>query len=350
MQFLTEIQRVYLEVGGLPFPFAAIFVVGATGALLVLFAGLFCIRAAILARRLKVAVIALDRPGSEGWSTDGIDRIFTGDGSVDRCWNDYREGRTRPWTSASAVFPSDMVVDGHLRIEVFRHLPVLFVVIAAIGVFLGPFAGIPENVEVAAPVAGIPADRMIVMMASLSAVVAAVLVAVIEYVQLRQCRTRLRQLVRALDGAIDGLREPDAAQDETPREVKAFRNAMTGELNRLLKEMSDDSGINAEEMRFVENLRMNVSEARANDRTVVSGSEVPEDVAREMRTLLKEMRAGFTQSLLELAEANRAVRDQVVRMMEETENRQRKILDELGSISERKVNRSGENLRSVEQG
>jgi hypothetical protein len=317
MQILKELQGFGFDIFGYRLGPAATLIVVLTAVLLVSFAFQFSGRAFALARALKRATAALQdlNASLDGPAEGALDSIFAASPVLDRYWREYQQAGSGSRSALGSVFASEMLIDDVLKVDIFRHFPVILVGVAVTGLALGLFTG-SQN-------AGATAENYAATIAvAMIGLVLAIGVAVLEYAQLKQCRQWLRHMAQGLD-SFGGEATDGQARREENDPARGIKDGLADELNRLLAELGSEPA------------------AGVLKAAVLPRSAIPEDLVSEMRAQLREMRSGFAQSLLELAEANRALREQVVRMLKETEARQQRILDELNGAAGRARDRDG---------
>lgn len=228
----------------------------------------YAIPALIAAFRLKRALLKINAlrkgkgPGAFV-SKEELDPIFENRYFLD-VWRSYRDTlheqrdaqqqviRIRSTTLAENLFTGHALVDARLNAEFFKHLPGIFTGIGIIGTFFGLIVGIhgfdPTKLDPKAIQEGLKALFGAVreaFIASVIAIIAAMVITFIEKVLINVCYRRLEELCRALDSLYesgvgeDYLADLVRATQETKTNTANLKDSLVNEMSELLHKITD---------------------------------------------------------------------------------------------------------------
>lgn len=228
----------------------------------------YAIPALIAAIRLKRALLKIKilrkgkGPGAFV-SKEELDPVFENRYFLD-VWRSYRDTlheqrdgqqqvtRIRSTTLAENLFTGHALVDARLHAEFFKHLPGIFTGIGIIGTFLGLIVGIhgfdPTKLDPKSIQDGLKALFGAVreaFIASVIAIIAAMVITFIEKVLINVCYRRLEELCRALDSLYesgvgeDYLADLVRATQETKTNTANLKDSLVNEMSELLHKITD---------------------------------------------------------------------------------------------------------------
>ncbi|MBK8762402.1 MAG: anti-phage defense ZorAB system ZorA [Sulfuritalea sp.] len=192
-----------------------------------------------------------------------LDSVFSDRYFLD-VWQSYRDTlheqrdnqnhltRIRSTTLAENIFTGPALVDARLNSEFFKHLPGILTGIGIIGTFFGLIVGVhgfdPTQLDPKAIQQGLKALFGAVreaFVASAIAILAAMVITLIEKVLINVCYRRLEDLCRSLDSLYDAgvgedyLAELVRATQETKTNTANLKDSLVNEMSELLHKITD---------------------------------------------------------------------------------------------------------------
>jgi len=160
--------------------------------------------------------------------------------------------RIRSTTLAENIFTGPALVDARLNAEFFKHLPGILTGIGIIGTFFGLIIGVhgfdPTQLDPKAIQQGLKELFGAVreaFVASAIAILAAMIITLIEKVLINVCYRRLEDLCRALDSLYDAgvgedyLAELVRVSQETKTNTANLKDSLVNEMSELLHKITD---------------------------------------------------------------------------------------------------------------
>lgn len=217
-----------------------------------------------LKRALKQIGALRSGKGPGGFvAKEELDPVFA-DPYFHNVWQSYRDTlheqrdnqnhltRIRSTTLAENIFTGPALVDARLNAEFFKHLPGILTGIGIIGTFFGLIVGVhgfdPTQLDPKAIQQGLKALFGAVreaFVASAIAILAAMIITLIEKVLINVCCRRLEDLCRSLDSLYDAgvgedyLAELVRATQETKTNTANLKDSLVNEMSELLHKITD---------------------------------------------------------------------------------------------------------------
>lgn len=243
-------------------------VIAAVSILVIGFLVWYLVPAISVALKLKHALKQIGRlrsgKGLGGFvAKEELDSVFSDRYFLD-VWQSYRDTlheqrdnqnhltRIRSTTLAENIFTGPALVDARLNSEFFKHLPGILTGIGIIGTFFGLIVGVhgfdPTQLDPKAIQQGLKALFGAVreaFVASAIAILAAMVITLIEKVLINVCYRRLEDLCRSLDSLYDAgvgedyLAELVRATQETKTNTANLKDSLVNEMSELLHKITD---------------------------------------------------------------------------------------------------------------
>lgn len=217
-----------------------------------------------LKRALKqIGALRSDKGPGSFVAKEELDPVFA-DPYFLNVWQSYRDTlheqrdnqnhltRIRSTTLAENIFTAPALVDARLNAEFFKHLPGILTGIGIIGTFFGLIVGVhgfdPTQLDPKAIQQGLKALFGAVreaFVASAIAILAAMIITLIEKVLINVCCRRLEDLCRSLDSLYDAgvgedyLAELVRATQETKTNTANLKDSLVNEMSELLHKITD---------------------------------------------------------------------------------------------------------------
>ena len=305
----------------------------------------------------------------------------------------YKDGeqrleQIRATLPAEAFFSSQAVIDIRTHAEFFRHLPGILTGVGIIGTFWGLIGGLQgfhlelsDPAKLATALEGLMGSVKEAFVASAAAIIAAMLITLIEKILVNWNFRRLDALTQAIDALYDAgageeyLSRLVKSSEESATQTRQLKDSLIDDLKHLLTELTDRQ-VQATHQASA-SMAAQVGESIANnlqaplDRIagvveVASGrqgdavhgmlenlmtafmAKLEDTVGNQMKGLsammaesassMREMQAGFQRLVQDLSQAgdsaSRSMSDQLARMMAEAEARQSQMTDALNKAVE----------------
>ncbi len=317
---------------GIPLPVHAIIIAILIFILFLLFIGKYLIPAFLLLFRLwrlRKSLKAFNQSNQLGYPTD----LFNRGRVLNHLWNEYKEtlheqrilnpqtgieelAAIRSTTPAETLFSPDVMVDGQLNAEFFKHLPGILTGMGIIGTFLGLIQGlrafhISENTQVVhQSLNSLLAGVYEAFLVSGTAIGLAMLITVIE----KWLLSWLYRQVEELCFLIDSLYKSGVGEEYLARLVKAsessasqaniIKDALVGELKEILREATHQqiqSTLRSQQQlseQFKESIQTGISQPLQK---IADGfNQQRESTGRDLSSALDDVFAAFTKRLQDL--------------------------------------------------
>jgi hypothetical protein len=213
--------------------------------------------------RKQIGVLRSGKGPGRFVAKEELDPIFA-DRYFHDVWQSYRDTlheqrdnqnhliRIRSTTLAESIFSGPALVDARLNAEFFKHLPGILTGIGIIGTFFGLIVGVhgfdPTQLDPKAIQQGLKALFGAVreaFVASAIAILAAMVITLVEKVLINACYRRLEDLCRSLDSLYDAgvgedyLAELVRATQETKTNTANLKDSLVNEMSELLHKITD---------------------------------------------------------------------------------------------------------------
>lgn len=304
---------------------------GIAAALFLAFASFFALRGIFV--RWKLSRVLRRLRAIEQPEIETISGIFKVDTSLAHLWHEYRDTlheqrhpnlatgiqelvAYRSTLPAESFFNTQVLIDGRLRTEFFKHLPGIFTGIGIIGTFAGLIQGLrafqvsEDPISVRESLNTLLHGVWEAFVVSAIAIGLAMLVTLIEKLLLASLYVKVQAIAQSLDGLFEAgageeyLSRLVKASEDSASQTKILKDALVTDLKQILTELTEKQ-IEAARVGTTQlgeqidgSLRGGLKEPL--DRIASAVGQVSQDQGSAVSKLLTDVLSGFSQRLQDL--------------------------------------------------